>query len=230
MVQEGSLTPEKQLLKLIEEPKTNAGGRSLETAIIKRKGSELFSFRALSGRISFLIDDWKKNIQEGRFYLNVRIINNILGLSVFILTFYLIGNFLISTIRLNKMPDLKLQLEKGAQSSIQAVSPLKVLPYYLERIRARDIFKMVSKKAASSDTEGAESEAKGPSEKITEATKTLRLAGISWSDDPDVMIEDTKTQKTYFLKKGQRIDSVKIQAVFKDKVILSYEGEEIELR
>jgi hypothetical protein len=54
--------------------------------------------------------------------------------------------------------------------------------------------------------------------------------GISWSDDPDVMIEDTKTQRTFFLKKGQMIDDIKLEAVFKDKVILNYLGEEIELK
>jgi type II secretory pathway component PulC len=66
---------------------------------------------------------------------------------------------------------------------------------------------------------------------VVEATKHLRLVGISWSDDPDIMIEDTKTQRTLFLKKGKLIDNeIKVQAVFKDKVILSYNGEEIELR
>jgi hypothetical protein len=45
------------------------------------------------------------------------------------------------------------------------------------------------------------------------------------------MIEDTKTQRTLFLKKGQRIDNeIKVEAIFKDKVILSYKGEEIELK
>lgn len=230
MAQERSLTPEKQLLRLIEDSKINDGGSRLQAAKIKHKGFSLFSLRAINGRLSFIIDDWKKNIQEGRLHLNVRIINNILGLGVFILTFYLIGNFFISTIRLNKMPDLKLQMEKNVQLNFQAASLLKVLPYYLEKVRGRDIFKMVSKKTDTSGEEKQDADAKAPSAKIAEATQHLRLAGISWSDDPDVMIEDTKTQKTHFLKKGQRIDSVKIQAVFKDKVILSYEGEEIELR
>jgi type II secretory pathway component PulC len=55
--------------------------------------------------------------------------------------------------------------------------------------------------------------------------------GISWSADPDVMIEDGKTQRTIFLKKGQLVDNeIRVEAVFKDKVILSYKGEEIELK
>jgi type II secretory pathway component PulC len=55
--------------------------------------------------------------------------------------------------------------------------------------------------------------------------------GIAWSNDPDAMIEDTKTHRTFFLKKGQTIDEeIKVQAIFKDRVVLSYKGEEIELR
>ena len=45
------------------------------------------------------------------------------------------------------------------------------------------------------------------------------------------MIEDSKTQRTFFLKKGQIIEiDLVLKDVFKDKVILSYGGEEVELR
>ena len=67
--------------------------------------------------------------------------------------------------------------------------------------------------------------------RASEATKNLALVGISWSNDPDVMIEDTKDNRTFFLKKGQLIDNqIKVEAIFKDHVVLSYGGEEVELR
>ena len=44
------------------------------------------------------------------------------------------------------------------------------------------------------------------------------------------MIEDKQSVKTFFVKRGQMIGPVKVEAIFKDKVVLSYEGEEIELR
>jgi type II secretory pathway component PulC len=72
---------------------------------------------------------------------------------------------------------------------------------------------------------------KGPSSRIIEATQNLKLVGISWSNDPDVMIEDTQNHRTLFLKKGRLINNeIKVEAIFKDKVVLSYQGEEIELR
>ncbi|MCM8797134.1 MAG: hypothetical protein NC923_04565, partial [Candidatus Omnitrophica bacterium] len=98
--------------------------------------------------------------------------------------------------------------------------------YYSEKIRERDIFKMQTKKTVSA----AEALPKTPSSRIIEATQHLRLVGISWSNDPDAMIEDSKALRTFFIKRGQMIGEVKVQAIFKDKVILSYAGEEIELR
>ena len=47
------------------------------------------------------------------------------------------------------------------------------------------------------------SRANPPSQRITELIKNLRLVGISWSADPDVMIEDTNMQRTFFLKKAR---------------------------
>jgi len=45
-----------------------------------------------------------------------------------------------------------------------------------------------------------------------------------------MIIEDTQAKRAYFLKRGQMINDFEVKAIFKDKVILSYQGEEIELR
>ena len=116
----------------------------------------------------------------------------------------------------------------GGSSAVKA-SILKAAAYYLEKARGRDIFQMVRDEEPRSKTV---SRANPPSQRITELIKNLRLVGISWSADPDVMIEDTNMQRTFFLKKGQIIENinVKVEAVFKDKVVLTCEGEEAELR
>ena len=58
----------------------------------------------------------------------------------------------------------------------------------------------------------------------------LKLVGISWSNNPDAMVEDTKALKTFFIKRGDMIGKFRVEAIFKDKIILSFEGEEVELR
>ena len=120
------------------------------------------------------------------------------------------------------------EIHHGGSSAVKA-SILKAVSYYLEKARGRDIFQMVRDEEPRAKSV---SRANPPSQRITELIKNLRLVGISWSADPDVMIEDTNLQRTFFLKKGQIIENinVKVEAVFKDKVVLTCEGEEAELR
>jgi type II secretory pathway component PulC len=62
---------------------------------------------------------------------------------------------------------------------------------------------------------------------MTEVMNNLKLVGISWSSsEPLAMIEDNTTGRTYFLKQGQEINELKVQAISKEKVTVTYEGEE----
>jgi hypothetical protein len=221
MAQEKPVTPEKQLLKLIEEPGPKS---SLGAAVIKHHTLSLFSFEALKGRFAFLKSKFKADFREKGFYgLDIKLINMILGLCVFILAVYFVTNLLFSIVHSREALNLELEIDKNAKSLVSQVSSLlKAGTYYLEKARERNIFKIGMK--------GTDNKSKTLSLRVTEATQNLKLVGISWSDDPDVMIEDTKTQRTFFLKKGQMIDDIKLEAVFKDKVILNYLGEEIELK
>jgi type II secretory pathway component PulC len=45
-----------------------------------------------------------------------------------------------------------------------------------------------------------------------------------------VMIEDKKASNTYFLKTGDTINKMKIEEILKDRVILNYAGQRIELK
>jgi len=225
MAQERPLTPEKQLLKLIEDPKSK--GTSYAQAI-KHQGLSLFSFAAWLGRISFFKDWFKKWFQGPKHVeFNLKIINKVLGICIFVLAFHFISNLFTSLISLKKMPNLLLEVKKEDLKplSLQESSvSKKAVSYFLEKVRQRDIFKMLVDKVPKTVVQV------GASSRIIEATQHLKLVGISWSNDPDAMIEDTKALRTFFVKRGQMIDEIKVQAIFKDKVVLSYSGEEIELR
>jgi hypothetical protein len=220
------MTPEKQLLNLIEKPMDKG---SLRAAAIKYQGFGLFALDAFKGRLSFFGKNFSGFFKGGGIaQLDIHALNQFLKITVFLLTAYLIFNLTVSFISANKDLDLQRNIKSAGETSLfQPKSLLKSITYYLEKARERDIFKM-GVRALSID--GALSR-KGPSQRILEATSSLRLVGISWSDDPDVMVEDTKSQQTFFLKRGQLINNqIRLKAVFKDKVILNYEGEEIELR
>lgn len=227
MAQERSPTPEKQLLKLIEEPNLNPAAFS--ALAIKHQGLSLFSFSAWLGRISFLRGWLKRQFQRPESHgFDAKIIIKVLGICIFILVFYFTSNLFTSLINLKKTRNLLLEAKKedlNPAGPEDAFVSKKAVSYFLEKIRQRDIFKMGQNKK--DDTEVV---SRGPSSRIVEATAHLKLVGISWSGDPDAMIEDTKALRTFFVKRGGLVGEVKVQAIFKDKLILSYAGEEIELR
>lgn len=225
------LTPERQLLNLIEEPQ--GARQALKAELIKRKGLSFLSFGAWLGRFSFFnlkLKDWFKSGALRR--PDIKFINVLLGFCALLLGGYLVFTFSGSMAGLKKglsgLESGSGEVHPGSTSAVKA-SILKAASYYLERARGRDIFSMV--RPEEPKAKGA-SRSNPPSQRITELIKNLRLVGISWSADPDVMIEDTNLQRTFFLKKGQVIENinVKLEAVFKDKVVLTYEGEEAELR
>lgn len=226
MSPERPATPEKQLLNLIEKPMPR---NSLNVAAIKYHGLSWLSMGGLRGRFAFLRNRFKfdfnvKNLRE----LDIRTLNKVLKFSLAALVVYFIINLSLSVANLKKDLNLSVKIDKTqvGTSSNKMNSFLKSASYYLDKAKEKDIFRKGMKKIMA-----AAGAIKTPSQKMMELTQNYRLVGISWSQDPDVMIEDSKTQRTFFLKKGQIIENdIVLKDVFKDKVILGYAGEEIELR
>jgi len=229
MAQERSLTPEKQLLNLIENPegKTPSG---VGAQTVKYQSLSFFSPGAWIGRFSFFKDKFLK-LSKGQdaVRFDIKLINKALGGIILTLMVYMAGNAYFSSDALSKIA-LHLQLgvpkQAGGRSIPDVASVLEHnADYYLEKIAQRDIFSMQAAKKA-----GGETVPEITQEQITALAETLKVVGISWSNSPDVIIEDTKSGRTYFLKKGQTINGAKIKEVFPDKIILSYGDQEFELR
>jgi type II secretory pathway component PulC len=66
------------------------------------------------------------------------------------------------------------------------------------------------------------------SEDILAATKELKLVGVIWSDNPEVMIENTKESRTYLLKKSETFgqQQFKVKDILRNSVILEITGGE----
>ncbi len=153
--------------------------------------------------------------------LNFRIVNTCLMGCFMVLFFYFIHDVFSS---MNKIRGASFRMSKitGSEGRQAALSGLKEAAYYVDKIKLRDIFKMGGKAVAEA--------AEVISSRAAEATKDLRLVGISWSDHPDAMVENTKLQKTFFVKKGQMIGDVKVESIAQDKIVLRYGEELIDLR
>jgi hypothetical protein len=218
-----NLTPEKQLLKLIEEPNS----RFSKNAVTRGKGVSFLSLGALRGRLNFLKDTATSFVRSWSGPLDIKKINGLLTTASVVVGIYFVASSVVLALRLSSLPSFLFKSENAAKfEMLKQVSQLKAITYYLEKVRSRDIFKIGKQEPA---------QANGPqtgdgAAKQEAILSKYKLVGISWSDNPDAMIEDSAANKTYFLKRGQSIDSVKIQAIFKDKVVLEYQGHEVELR
>lgn len=224
---ERSATPEKQLLNLIEDPKAAGAGQEK----IRRNPFNLFSLDALKGRVSFLGEKFRQSLTPGKIAFDLKGVNRLLWWAMILLVLVLTWHLTVSLKGLNAIPDLSREITRKS-SDPQAISDKaqKIDPY-LEKVRTRNIFRFggIAVPLVQEKDEPAP-EVLPPSE-ADELAKSLRLVGIGWSNDPDVMIENTATKKVYFLKRGDVIDDrIKINAIFQDRVILFYEGREIELR
>ncbi|HNQ50603.1 MAG TPA: hypothetical protein PLP56_04165 [Candidatus Omnitrophota bacterium] len=110
-----------------------------------------------------------------------------------------------------------------SEAGFKEIATMKGVAYYIGKLAGRDIF---SRKPRQDDL------SKEPvfSTKMADMTASLKLVGISMSDNPDAMIEDTKLQKTYFVKTGSTVGDLRVDLITKDKVVLKYNKELFELR
>jgi len=180
--------------------------------------TQFLSFFSLSfwpERFHVLKESWRKQF-------DIKIINSFMVVCVFILAFYFVNNIFRSFKRINNL-EFRVSNELRQTQGAKQISQLKEIPYYLEKIGNRDIFKMGPKELTPDINEVISS-------KAAEATANLKLVGIAWSDDPDAIIEDTKQMRTFFVKKGQMIGEIKVESISKDKVVLRYGEELIDLR
>jgi len=65
---------------------------------------------------------------------------------------------------------------------------------------------------------------------IAELTKDYRLKGVVILDEPEAIIEDARTQKSTFVKSGDKMGELTVKEIREGVVVLAYYGEEKELR
>lgn len=162
-----------------------------------------------------------RKAKNGKKKFNIKALN--CGLFVFavLLTLYYINGVSFSLNQIKNIDFGNFVPLKGAESVSNEAFLLKPFSFYLESVKKRDIFRMGRKPALEGEV---------ISSKAAEATQNLRVVGISWSEQPDAMIEDIKAGKTYFVKKGQMAGEFKVEAIYKDRVTLKSGMESIDIR
>jgi type II secretory pathway component PulC len=201
-------TPEEKLLRLIENP-----GKDIKDVLPRRRG---FRFNLA----------WIRNIRlpKGKLqpYLlfNLKTINKGLVVVSVLITLYLIIDFIKERPDLNQIYASEV-LGHRRDIKTSARAELMNLADYLSQIERRDIFHLVPLKKEETIPTAKET--------LVSLSGNLKLVGIIWGKSPQAMIEDKQENKTMLLNQGDEIGKLKIRQILRDRVILGYEDQEMEL-
>ena len=225
MAENEPTTPEQQLLKLIEgQNKPGESGPGKKPP--KPKGRPFGGLGALFAALAFWKRRAKKRSHAKRFSFGIAEMNKALIAATLLLTVYVVFDAGASARNLQRPPNFAPMKDIRPKSVKETVAPLAETSYYLQKVSSRDIFKEGKKEAPKEETPSPAAVAE-----TAEAVQSLALVGISWSSNPDAIIEDKSKQRTYFVKRGQEAgDGVRVEAIFKDHVVVTYEDREYELR
>lgn len=61
---------------------------------------------------------------------------------------------------------------------------------------------------------------------ISELSKDYRLQGVMLSGEPEAIVQDTKANKTVFVRAGDSLGDLKVKSIQEGRMILEYLGEE----
>lgn len=99
-------------------------------------------------------------------------------------------------------------------------------------VMARDYSSYSSAISGKSIFGQSQGQSQGPSGDIAvsgDISDTIRLVGIVAGDSPQAIIEDKKSNKTYYLNKGQSFNGYLVDEILEDRVILDCDGKKISL-
>lgn len=233
-------TPEEQLLKLIEG---NEAGKQAAPAGAQPQKAEASSSKSFTTvkKLPGFLDYFKLNFlgKSGKFDMavltDVRNVNRTLITMVVVSILYLFIDLLVF-----KPGDAQFLSQVGTSDAVYPLTAGAMgtnttdLSVYKESLRKRNPFgaPQSSSSTAGTETAGAGgaplpmANASGP---LNELLQGFKLVGISVSDHSLAMIEEVSTGRTYFLRKGQELKGMKIQEVDREKVTVTYEGQEADL-
>lgn len=152
---------------------------------------------------------------------NLNKINRYMLIVAILLLLYLVIDIIMVSPYKNansKISDLSVAGLAG--SSAQAVMPveMKSYAYYSNRMPSRSIFGAGSY----SDTDSVSGSAV-----VTD--DSVGLVGILTGNDPQAIVEDKKSQQTYYLKKGQSVNGITLEDIGDGRVTLDCRGKKITL-
>jgi hypothetical protein len=161
-----------------------------------------------------------------KLQFSIQMLNVLLILGIVVCLVVLGLEFQSGSALLQGQVDLTLDDQVPHRSTEVAFPKAKDISYYAQKISSRNIFKPYEKEQLAKATGPVKSS-------LANKLSKYKVVGIAWLDLPEsisVMIEDTKTNMTYFLREGEKLDDVTVKTIYTDRVVLSCENEEITIK
>ncbi|OIO36225.1 MAG: hypothetical protein AUJ74_03140 [Candidatus Omnitrophica bacterium CG1_02_44_16] len=203
-----SLTPEEKLLRIIESPP-----QAVQSMRRERRGPDFkFDLKLLKAKYG----------EKLKAFLNLKAASVVLVFFSGLATMYLGLDFWLGAPRLTNVQRLEMRAKKMEVGDM-TLGQLDPLSIYLHEITQRNIFSLPE------TVEQAAAKKAEPKVEIKSLIDGLKVVGIIWSDAPQAIVEDSKNGKTDLLNRGSKIRNARVKDILKDRVILSYDGQEVEL-
>ncbi|MFA5256112.1 MAG: type II secretion system protein N [Candidatus Omnitrophota bacterium] len=220
-----NISPEEKLLSII---KGRRNAPEIDAPKDKVKSIESFPHAVwdkIDGYISAVLknDFFKNSILDARI---LKIFNKYAVIAVALIAGYLVLDIIFVS------PSRKaaaLFAKVSGSGTPVVVSAEKTMPvetksysYYSNRMSGRNIF---------SGTSGirAESQSSDMEQSAELSGGDLGLVGIVPGNNPQAIVENKKSQKTYYLVKGQSINGITVEDISEDRVALEYRGKKTTL-
>jgi len=216
MSQHEELTPEEKLLRLIRQP----GKRAAKDKV---SASDKDS-TSLNKNQKTVIDEIRLKDKEVVIpiirSINFSLVNRSAAIMLVLIIGFISYDLFMSRDNLKEQDVVLSQKVKNNTSVVQ--NPAKPFSYYQETISKRNLFDI-------SAVEPQYDKVIPNSVSFKEMIKDIHLIGIVQGQKPQVIIEDVRLGKTYFLNKGDLLGEIKIEEIYSDRAILGYKGEKISI-
>jgi len=207
-----NIPPEEKLLRLIrgEKKKKPLEPSLQEAGPNKEKNTQVNDFKSPAKRtLQSLIS----------LYFTHAFIKKAIPVLMLISVIYLIASLVYPWLGLKKinLPQVS-EVNFKEPIDLPKEEP-KPFEYYSEEARERHIFGTSSMQGSRNPTQAGEAG----------SIKDINLVGIISGENPQAVIEDKKTQKTYYVSKGQFIGDFQVEDIQEGKIILNNKGQRYEL-
>ena len=218
-----SLTPEKRLLDLIEEP--DAHNKDVVAGAKKARQAGQFSAAALKEKF---LGDATATFKRVKASFDIKDLNRYLKMFVGLLAVVFLAMLGMDMLGLKK--DVVGSIEAPDSQALE-MAPVKDAAKGAVPIESWDLGKMFV--PYGKRIEAAQKLVKDQSSRLVDMIKSLKLTGISLDPTDSkkgfCMIEDVEKGITTFLREGDPIGMLRVQKILEDRVVMAMGDDTVEL-